>query len=237
MPRPFPRFSAWWRALARELSPPQDCFLCGALDARILCTDCLRELPRQTRICLCCGCRLSHSGLLCGECQQQPRYFSQARAVFSYEFPVDRLIVAAKFYRNLAVLNGLGEIMAAELPVEENPPDVWVPVPMHASGLRRRGYNQALELTRQLARAWNIPPAHDACVCVRRKRRQARLSDAERRRNVRGAFRVLRRRPTWRHVGLVDDVMTTGATVNELAKVWLRAGAEQVSVWCCARRN
>jgi ComF family protein len=126
--------------------------------------------------------------------------------------------------------------MAQHIVIEKFP-DVLIPVPSHPKSLRSRGYNQALELTKTIAKHHNIPYDYTACQCVKKKRKQSTLSDAERRKNVKGIFQIKQIKSHWQHVVLVDDVVTTGATVNELATIFFQAGVPQVEVWCCARRN
>lgn len=221
----------------RCIIPPQACFLCGALGPDLLCAECVQDLVYQDRICVRCGCALPFNAGLCGECQRAPPYFFRARAPLAYAYPADRLVMAVKFGRNLAVLRFLGQLMARAQLFSPPLPDVLVPVPLHPAALRVRGFNQAAELAKYVARALEVPLVLDACRCIKRKRQQSSLPDVERKRNVRGAFRVVRRQPEWKHIGIVDDVMTTGATANEVARMWLKAGAEQVSVGCCTRRN
>ncbi len=162
-------------------------------------------------------------------------HFSSVRATLRYEYPAKSLIHAAKYRENLGVLHYLGDLMAQAL-VAEPDPDVLLVVPSHPRDLRRRGFNQAVELAKVISRQRAVGLAREATYCVRRKRKQARLSAVERQANVRGVFGV-NLQANWRHVVLIDDVVTTGATVNELASMCLRAGAQRVDVWCCARQT
>ena len=124
-------------------------------------------------------------------------------------------------------------LAAALAPRVEPLPARLVPVPLHRNRLRRRGYNQAVELARPLGRALGLPVAPRLCRRQRPTPAQAELTGSDRRRNVRGAFAVAA--PVPRHVAIVDDVVTTGSTVGELARVLRRAGAERVEVWAVAR--
>jgi ComF family protein len=215
---------------------PQNCFLCGDVSHQPLCHACLADLPYQQTACSRCACVLSSINDTCENCLRYPVVFDEAKAVFAYEYPVDKLIQAAKFHQNLAVLKLLGQLMAEHITVETLP-DVLIPVPLHPSGLRSRGYNQALELAKVIARNHNIPLDYTACQCIKKKRQQATLSGQERRDNVKGIFQVKRVKSHWQHIVLIDDVVTTGATANELTEVFLQAGVQHVGVWCCARRN
>ena len=216
---------------------PQSCFLCGGISDRTLCPACLADLPYQQIACNRCACALPQNGEeRCQNCLRHPVVFDKAKTVFAYEYPVDKLIQAAKYNQNLAVLKILGQLMAQHIVIEKFP-DVLIPVPSHPKGLRSRGYNQALELTKIIAKHHNISYDYTACQCIKKKRKQSTLSDEERRKNVKGIFQIKQIKSHWQHVVLVDDVVTTGATVNELATIFLQAGIPQVEVWCCARRN
>ncbi|MDM8558375.1 double zinc ribbon domain-containing protein [Thiotrichales bacterium HSG14] len=216
---------------------PQSCFLCGDISHQPLCHACLADLPYQQTACNRCAYVLCSISETCENCRREPVVFEDAKTVFAYEYPVDKLIHAAKFHQNLAILDLLGQLMAQYITVETLP-DVLIPVPLHPSGLRSRGYNQALELAKVIARYHHIPLDYTACQCIKKKRKQSTLSGrSERRKNVQGIFQVKQVKSHWQHVVLVDDVVTTGETANELAKVFLQAGIQRVSVWCCARRN
>jgi len=227
---------AWRRWLAGLVQP---CYLCGAESPQAICPACVASLPRPGQICISCATALPAAGLLCGECLRSPPAFDFVKPAFAYRYPVNHLIAAAKYQAQLAVLDLLGQLMHAALPVTAPLPDALIPVPMYSADLRKRGYNQALELAKRLGRARGIPvDAEQVCRCVRPKRPQASLSGKlERQRNVRGLFAVDKLPPRWRRVVIVDDVLTTGATAHALASVLRQAGVEHIGVWCCARRN
>src|SRR5262249_21777320 len=114
-------------------------------------------------------------------------------------------------------------------------PDALIPIPLHPQRLRERGYNQALELARPLAREFGIDLRPDALVRQRATQAQSELDAAQRRRNLRGAFAVAPGVEVPAHVALIDDVMTTGTTLREAARTLLHAGALRVDVWALAR--
>ena len=141
-----------------------------------------------------------------------------------------------KFGRSLAAGRVLSQLWIDAL--SESPParpDLLIPVPLHASRLRERGYNQALELARPLAQALTIPLRHDVLLRTRATLAQANLDAKARRKNLRGAFAIVENAALPQHVVIVDDVMTTGATLRECARVLLRAGVSRVDVWALAR--
>jgi ComF family protein len=171
------------------------------------------------------------SGETCGDCLAHPPRYDRVLAAYPYGFPVDALVQAYKYGRDLS----LAPVLACDLAsaIDERV-DAIVPVPLAAARLSERGFNQAQELARCLGRAANVPVLAEACRKVGEKAPQASLPFSERARNIRGTFVCdadLRRM----RVAIVDDVMTTGATANELARNLKRAGAVRVSVWVVAR--
>jgi ComF family protein len=169
----------------------------------------------------------------CGQCQQVERPWADLWVPFVYAWPLDGLETRFKFSGSLVAGRVLAECW---LDTGQPPttPELLLPVPLHTSRLRARGYNQAIELARVLSRRLGIPMRHDVLVRRIRTQAQTELDATTRAHNVRGAF-VVRHAPTQRHVALVDDVMTTGATLGECARVLLDAGVERVDVWALAR--
>jgi ComF family protein len=232
----------FWPRLQRVLLPLH-CLLCGNAGehGRDLCSGCVADLVRNQTCCPRCALPLQAPAPLCGECLQRPPPFAAAWVPFVYAHPLDLLLTRLKFGRSLAagrVLSGLWTQACA--PACAPLPGLFIPVPLHPTRLRERGYNQALELVRPLARALRIPLAEALLSRTRATPAQANLNAAERRRNLRGAFQcqasVLERiAPGAAHVALVDDVMTTGATLRECARVLKRAGVGRVDVWALAR--
>lgn len=170
----------------------------------------------------------------CGDCQRRPPPLHAAQAALRYAAPVDRLLPRFKFHRDLAAGRLLAELMAARFATLPRP-DALLPVPLHHGRLRRRGYDQALELARPLARALDLPLLPGALRRVRATRPQSELDAAARARNLRGAFAVDAHAALPGHVVLVDDVMTTGATLYAAARALRRAGVARVEAWVCAR--
>lgn len=224
------------RRLERLLLPTR-CLLCAAPGGGDdLCAACAAELPRNPVCCARCAEPLAQSAVLCGACQREPPPWDAAWVPFRYEWPLDRLESRFKFAAGLTA----GRVLAAQWLAAGPPParpELIVPVPLHRGRLRRRGYNQALELARPLAGALGIPLRHDVLERVRATTQQTELDAKRRRANVRGAFRLRPRRDAGlpAHIALLDDVMTTGATLAECARVLRRAGVARVDVWALAR--
>lgn len=219
---------------------PQNCFLCGHLSDLVLCECCLQSLPYLQHHCQRCGKELSTKDNICGACLVKLPLYKQVRAIFKYEYPVDKLIHAAKFEKNLAILDYLGKEMSKQLSIQLSTkcdlPDVLIPVPLHPQRLRERGYNQSVELARIIAKQMHITLNYTVCQRIRNTPQQTILPSKQRRRNLHGAFVANNIPQHWQRVVLIDDVMTTGSTVEELTRVLLQAGVSHVDVWCCARR-
>ena len=224
-----------WQALQRWVLPLR-CLLCGAPGAggMDLCADCAAELPRNRSCCARCALPLATPAALCGECQRRLPPWDAAWAPFRYGWPLDRLESRYKFGADLAAGRVLSMLWQRE-PCPIRLPQLLLSVPLHHSRLRRRGYNQALELARPLARAAGVPLRHDALLRRRSTAAQTELDAVARRRNVHGAFAVREGVALPAHVAVLDDVMTTGATLAECARVLRRAGVQRVDVWALAR--
>lgn len=210
------------------------CLLCrGAATQGLLCAACDADLPRLDRA-LCPRCALpSAAGALCGRCLAHPPRFDATIAALAYRFPADVLVHSLKFRGELALAVPLGRLLA-----ERIAPDPRVhfilPVPLAARRLRERGYNQALEIARHVAAATGARLALEACERLRDTPAQTGLSLAERATNLRGAFRAPRSLDG-ATIAVLDDVMTTGATLDEIAGALKDAGASYVVNWVVAR--
>jgi ComF family protein len=228
----------WTRPLADLLLPPT-CVLCGApgLSGVDLCPGCAADLPRNRVHCARCALPLGGAAgdALCGACQRRPPPYDRCRAPLRYEGAVPALVSMAKFRGRLNALRVLGRVLGESLaPLPGECPEVLLPVPLHPRRLRERGYNQAHELAREVGRVLAIPVSPGFLERHIATAPQAGLDERARRRNVRGAFAVRGTLP-FRRVAIVDDVVTTGSTVAELARVLRAAGAVQVEVWAVAR--
>ena len=217
------------------LFPPR-CLLCGepGQAPRDLCPACAASLPWQGNACRGCALPLppgAPAAALCGACRQQRSPLHQVHAACVYAAPVDGLLRRFKFHHDLAAGRLLSQLMAERLATAERP-QALLPVPLHVSRLRQRGYDQALELGKPLARALQLPLA-SGLRRVRATAAQSELDAAARRRNLRGAF--IAKGPLPAHVALLDDVMTTGATLRAAASALRRAGVQRVDAWVCAR--
>jgi len=226
------------RAL-RTLLFPGHCRLCGSKTRGEpeLCPSCRHDLPWLENACRQCAHPLhaSHAHNLCGHCQKQPPAFDRTTALFHYRPPIDHLIRRFKFAEELQVGSLLSGLLAARLAERDGDlPGVLLPVPLHPARLRNRGFNQATEIARHVGRKLQIETDYRLCRRKRNTQAQSLLSPTARRLNLRNAFAV-HHPPGALHVAIVDDVMTTGHTSNELARAVKKAGAERVEIWVIAR--
>ncbi len=219
---------------------PESCLLCAA---RVpadtdFCRDCDAALPRLAGGCLRCAAPLVTGGTapgLCGQCQRREPDFLRTLAMFQYAPPIDRLVQGLKYYRRLELARLLGRRLGTFLEDHEvGHVDVIVPVPLHATRLRERGYNQSLEIARVVARQLGIPLDYHSTRRLRATEPQTSLPHKARRHNVRGAFDASDA-VAGQRVAIVDDVMTTGHTVGALAGCVRDTGAETVEIWVVAR--
>lgn len=220
----------WWLWPAR-------CRLCGAPGhaRRDLCAACAAGLPWLQAACPVCALPLppGQADQPCGRCLRRPPPQHTARAAFRYEGAVRRLLPRAKFHGDLAAIRLLADLMAQAW-AHRSGPQALIPLPLHRSRLRQRGYDQALELARPLAERLQMRLIANRLVRQRATAAQSDLNATERRRNLRGAFAVAPGAlPA--HVAVFDDVMTTGATAHAAVRALHRAGVERVEIWVCAR--
>jgi len=213
---------------------PRNCLLCGAASCNLtVCSDCQADLPwhRQPQ---CPQCATpTPLGQICGACLRSPPTFDRTRAALIYAFPLDRMVPRLKYHAQLAIAPALGECLAHA--IQNVPrPDRLIPMPLHARRIRERGFNHASEIAREVAKRLDLPVDIASCQRIRDTPPQMGLKHDARRRNVRGAF-ACSNGVEGQHIALVDDVMTTGTSLDELAKTLKRAGAREVSCWVVAR--
>ena len=170
---------------------------------------------------------------MCGHCLRHPHTFDHTEAVYAYAFPLDALVRHCKYRGGLELTTLFAQALAERIRGRDTV-DLIVPMPLHPERLGERGFNQAAEIARRLAGQLALPWLPSSCTRVRDTPPQAGLDLKSRRRNLRNAFRC-DASLDGRRVALVDDVMTSGASLNELARTVKRAGAASVSAWVVAR--
>ncbi len=240
MVSPSSRLAALPRMLSQALLP-SSCALCGAVQDGAVCGACSLAYAASHRPrCSCCANPVGaiDAGGRCGACLADPPAFDATVAACDYAAPLDGLVLGLKFGARLALAPWMAaRLSEAALRTGAPLPDLLCPVPLGARRLTERGYNQALEVARPLAKGLCIPLAPRLLERVLETAAQSGVAPGERRRNVRGAFALADGQASLagRHVGVVDDVMTSGHTLDELAGVLKRAGAARVTNFVFAR--
>lgn len=234
----------WLNIVQFWLLPPT-CIVCmGSVNQhRDLCHICEETLTRIKRPCRSCGLPLppgDYQSSACGTCLEFPPLYRRLLALYAYKPPVSSLVAACKY--NGKLVNGrvlsqqLGTYLTSQYQIDELPV-LLVPMPLHSARLRKRGFNQAIEIARTLASELSIPINTSLVKRTKNTEQQTGLNAKERAMNVKGAFSIS---PSFRFkanstIAIIDDVVTTGSTAAELAKLLLKAGAREVHVWALAR--
>lgn len=212
----------------------RSCLLCSApAGVNTLCRACAADLPWHSQP-QCPQCATpTPDGLRCGACLKHPPAFDRTHAALAYAFPLDRLIPRLKYHGQLAIAPALGECLTRA--IERAPkPDCLIAMPLHPARIRERGFNHAGEIAREVAHRLGLPLELDCCQRVRDTPPQMTLKYDARKRNVRGAFRCSGE-VRGQRIAIVDDVMTTGTSLDELARTLRQAGAAEVATWVVAR--
>ena len=217
-----------WKRLPRQLLAsllPAQCALCAGPCRELVCVPCRQQYLEQTRPrCRQCANPLDDMAQLCGRCLRRPPAYDATFTAADYAAPVDQLLLQLKFGARLAHAPLFAQLLC--------------PVPLGPARLVERGYNQALEIARPLARHLDIALQARLALRVRETRAQSGVAPRERRANLAHAFiaePAFSARLAACHVGIVDDVMSSGHTVHALAAALKRAGARKVTVLVAAR--
>ncbi|MCF6218177.1 MAG: ComF family protein [Gammaproteobacteria bacterium] len=227
-----------WLNYLHRASLSSRCVLCGgagepALD---LCIGCQGDLVRINNPCRQCGLPLTGDlRMQCGRCLKQPPAFDRVISAYLYQKPFSTLVQALKFNARLHYSRVISHLMLEQIghPLASLP-ELLIPVPLHVTRTRERGFNQALELARDISRQLKIELDFKSCQRLQRTQAQSDLDAVERLANMKNAFSQ-KNSLTARHVAIIDDVMTTGSTVNALAILLKNSGVEYVEVWVAAR--
>ena len=229
---------------------PRHCLFCleKTQNSTNLCTSCLKTLTLNSNCCQRCASPMEYTPtqhkLLCGNCLSHQYFYDKVYSPYTYAYDIRYIITKLKYHKKIHLAKILAELFTQQAPFsaaqdnEESQlyplPQLIIPMPMHTKRLRERGYNQALEISRFLASYYQLPLDYKYFVRTRYTQLQAGLAASERQKNVANAFTV--KKPlNYNHIALVDDVMTTGSTVNEAAKILKKNGIKQVDVWTIAR--
>lgn len=214
---------------------PSSCVLCGCSGADALCPDCRASFCVQRSAgCACCGIALGEDASRCGNCLRKPPAFDATIVAVDYAPPIDQLVLALKFGARLELAPLFASMLRDSVLARRDSslPGLLIPVPLGPRRLVERGFNQALEMAKPLAQALGARVAARAVIRVRDTQAQTLLHPDERQRNLSDAFLVAPNAVDavrGAHIGVVDDVMTTGETLNALAAALKRFGAARVT--------
>ena len=186
-------------------------------------------MPIKQR-CSRCGFPTVKNSYGCAKCLMQPLNWENLYCIANYQFPYDQILHRFKYQKQFWVADYLTTLLAKQI---IQPAPILIPVPMHWRRQMLRGYNQSQILAAQLARKLNVHCNDSALVRQRATKQQQGLNRKERLSNLRDAF--LLKQPLAAHIALVDDVVTTGATINEICKLLKNSGVDQIDVYCIAR--
>jgi len=236
------KLDAWPLALVRRLLPCS-CALCGGAGEAAVCAPCAAHyLGGAGARCRCCGNPVSRADALtpCAACQTERPSYDATIAAADYAAPIDGVVLQLKFGGVLALAPWCAGAIRTAILAQSGfeLPNLLCPVPLGPGRLAERGFNQALEIARPLSLALGIPLKARLAIRALDTRAQSSVAPDERKRNIRNAFIVA---PDaldlvrGQHIGIVDDVMTSGHTLNELAGTFKRFGAARVSNLVFAR--
>ncbi len=225
----------WFNIIQYSLLPPS-CILCGhqGMPYKDLCLTCYKALIKVGNHCYRCAQPLPLSEQLCGLCQSTPPAFDRTFAPFIHQGEIRYLINQLKFQGAYKYSHILGLLLAEHLAKTVNPAKLIIPVPLHPIRYRQRGFNQTLEIAKTISKELSIPINNSCCQRRKNTPHQISLTAKQRLKNIKNAFQVIENIDT-PHIAILDDVLTTGATANELAKTLKASGVEYVDIWVCAR--
>jgi ComF family protein len=215
---------------------PHYCLLCGLMPTTDgLCFACEEALPWQQTVCPQCAQPMPEN-ILCGDCLRYKHCYDQIIAPLRYEQTVRYLITQFKFHEQLICADLLSVLLIKHLSAHPDfvQPDLLLPVPLHRVRMKHRGFNQALELSKSLAAALSIPLDRKILYKKEDSAPQSSLDFKTRKKNIKNRF-GLSGKVAGLHVAIIDDVVTTGSTVNEIAALLKQNGALRVSVYAVAR--
>lgn len=240
----------FWAARLRHFLKvlPCICEICARPSGNLLCEKCRLRLTHNDKCCVQCAEELptkmasvsAPQSKRCGRCISNPPAFQQTFFAYDYNGPVAKLIQRFKFNEALILNQLLTDMVTSRLRAHDFPlPDALIPVPLHPARLKQRGFNQSYELAKSVGKALNIPVHQALLIRTRNTPNQSGLDRKTRENNVKGAFRFQASQDktclSGKHLAIIDDVITTGSTTREVAKVLKRSGVSRISVIAVAK--
>jgi ComF family protein len=218
----------------KQLILSGSCFFCLSKTNGAWCIECEQDLVDKPDRCPKCA-KKSIGKHICGACIKNESPINRTNILFDYQYPANQIIKVFKFKNRPELAKHFAHKLAERL-INNNveQPEALIPVPLHSNRQRARGYNQSLEISKHLSRLLGLSLYSTLCNRTKNTDPQSTLPIKTRRKNVKGAF-ALAEQPTLNHIVLVDDVITTGSTINEIASLFKRAGCQRIDVWAIAR--
>ncbi|PCI68474.1 MAG: phosphoribosyltransferase [Piscirickettsiaceae bacterium] len=226
-----------WLNKIQSILYPYTCFLCNQpgnnqLD---LCDTCHSGFSSLSICCDICGIAMkTKESHVCGRCLASPPHYDKITTLFEYQDDIKQLVLSLKFNAKVSAARTIGKLMASHFSNHHNMPDALLPVPLHKKRLRERGFNQSELIAEHLHQQLNIPLLQQFCIRTRNTINQTSLKAAERRQNLKNAFHC-KNPQTIKSIAVIDDVVTTGSTANEIARTLKKAGVKHVEIWAFAR--
>ena len=226
-----------WLNKIQSILYPYTCFLCNQpgnneLD---LCDRCYAGFSPLSICCNICGIsmktKVSH---VCGRCLASPPHYDKITTLFDYQEDIKQLVLPLKFNAKVSAARTIGKLMANHFSNHPDMPDALLAVPLHKKRLRKRGFNQSELIAKHLQRQLNIHLLQQFCTRTRNTISQTSLKATERRKNLKNAFHCDNHQSI-NSIAVIDDVVTTGSTANEIAKTLKKSGVKRVEIWAFAR--
>ncbi len=228
----------WLDIIQHYLLPPT-CILCGnpGFACKDICLPCFNNLSKNNYCCYRCAeifPTAQTQPQLCGQCIRHSPAFDESHAPFIYQHSIRYLVSQLKFNRQYKNARLLGSLLADHLEKTAELPELIIPMPLHRRRFQQRGFNQCTEIAQIVSKQLAIPIDKKSCIRQYDTAHQINLNAKQRQRNIKNAFLLIQPLKV-SHVAILDDVMTTGATVNELARVLKKSSVDRVDIWVCAR--
>ena len=227
-----------------ELILPAQCLLCGLPSHnQLICPDCLKAITPNRPCCQHCGLSLVKSQPFCGDCLKQDHLFTQLHALADYQRPYPTLIKKFKYAKKLIYGELLAELLSQSIthslsPQQLSKIDCLIPVPLHPKKHRQRGFNQAQLIAQHIGKQLNYPVLLDTVQRNKQTIAQEGLSLQKRKANLKNAFQLSRNHKkllSGAYVVIIDDVVTTGATIDSVCRVLMQSGVKRIDIWCICR--
>jgi len=228
-----------WRNIIQDYLLPPTCILCGdnGFNSQDICQPCYNDMLKNIHCCYRCAEifeTANSNPQLCGYCLSHTVAFDETHAPFIHQGIVRHLIANLKFKKQYKNARLLGCLLANYLDKTAELPELIIPTPLHILRFQERSFNQSFEISKTIAKRLKLPIDNKSCIRQQDTQHQTNLSAKQRHKNIKNAFKLIKPISA-NHVAIVDDVMTTGSTANELARVLKKSGISRVDIWICAR--